>query len=132
MNYPIILKTLSNVMWILALAFSACAGVSAYYAENPLESDAMQVWLCIIAMSAMTSFALYIPSRKAKKKLFRKEAMCLIGLAWILASIVGAFPYIAILDCSIASVLFESTSGITTTGSSVFSDFSNFPPSLMF
>ena len=132
MNYAIILKSLSTVLWIMALAFSVCIGVSMYYAENPLEADAIPSWICAVAMSSMAAFALYVPSRNAPKRLFRKEAMCLIGLAWILASVVGAFPYIAILDCSIASALFESTSGITTTGSSVFSDFSNFPPSLMF
>ena len=132
MNYPIILKTLSNVMWILALAFSTCAGVSAYYASNPLESNAMQVWVCVIAMSALMSFALYIPSRKAKKKLFRKEAMCIIGLAWLITSVVGAIPYILILDCPVASAFFESTSGITTTGASAFGNYSDFPQSLMY
>ena len=132
MNYAIILKTLSAVMWIMALAFSTCAGVSCWYSNNPLEANALESWICVIALTIMTAFALYIPSRKAPKRLFRKEAMCIIGIAWILASVVGAIPYVMILDCSVASALFESTSGITTTGSSVFSSFAKFPPSLMF
>lgn len=132
MNYSIILKTLSTVMWIMAAAFGASAGVSAFFAENPLEANAMPAWICAVAMSAMAAFALYIPSRKAPERLFRKEAMCIIGLAWILASIAGAAPYLMILHCPVSAAFFESTSGITTTGASAFGDYSEFPPSLMF
>ncbi len=132
MNYSIILKILSIVMWIMALAFSASAGVSLLYSNETLEANAISSWICAIAMSAMLAVALYIPSRNAPKKLFRKEAMCVIGLAWILASLVGAMPYLMILNCSLSQAFFESASGITTTGASVFGDFSNFPKSLMF
>ena len=127
MNYSIILKILSIVMWIMALAFSASAGVSLLYSNETLEANAISSWICAIAMSAMLAVALYIPSRNAPKKLFRKEAMCVIGLAWILASLVGAMPYLMILNCSLSQAFFESASGITTTGASVFGDFSNFP-----
>lgn len=132
MNYSVILKTLSSVMWIMALAFSACAGVSAYFGGDALEPNAMSAWICAAAMSGMLAFALYVPSRKAQKKMFRKEAMCIIGLAWIMTSLVGAVPYVMILDCPAASAIFESTSGITTTGASVFSSYADFPKSLMF
>ncbi len=132
MNYPLILKILSIVMWIMALAFSTCAGISIAYSSDALEANAISSWICAIAMSVMLAFALYIPSRKAPKKLFRKEAMCIVGLAWIITSLVGSVPYIMILDCSISEAIFEATSGITTTGASVFGDFSNFPKSLMF
>ncbi len=132
MNYSIILKTLSSVMWIMALAFSACAGVSAIYADNPLEAYAMQCWVCVIALSITAAIALYIPSRNAAKTMFRKEAMCIIGIAWFLTSAVGALPYAIILDVPAATAFFESASGITTTGASIFGDFSIFAPSLMF
>ncbi len=132
MNYPIILKMLSMVMLIMAAAFSACAGVSVFYGESPLEAGALPSWVCAVALSVMTAFALYVPSRNAKREMFRKEAMCIVGIAWILTSLVGALPYAMILNCSAAEAVFESTSGITTTGASVFSDFSQFPRSLMF
>ncbi len=119
-------------MWIMALAFSACAGVSMLFSDESLEASAIPSWICAIAMSAMLALALYIPSRNAQKKLFRKEAMCIVGLAWIIASLVGSAPYAMILDCSLPEAFFESTSGITTTGASVFGDFSAFPKSLMF
>ncbi len=132
MNYSIIFKVLSLLLLVIALAFSACAGVSFMYADSPIESAALETWICLIALSSMFSFALYLPSRNAPKKLFRKEALCIIGLGWILISLVGSIPYILILDCPFADAFFESSSGITTTGASVFGDFSEFPKSLMF
>ena len=132
MNYSIIFKILSMVFAIMAGAFSVCAGVSVLYADNTLEGEAMPSWICVIALSLMLALAFYIPSRNAPTKLFKKEAMCIIGLAWTLASLVGALPYVLILDCPFSEAFFESTSGLTTTGASVFGDFSAFPHSLMF
>ena len=132
MNYSIIFKMLSMVLWVMALAFSACTGVSLLYDASPLESEAMPSWICVIALCVMLAFALYLPSRNAPKKLFKKEAMCVVGLGWIIASAVGSLPYALILGCGFPDAFFESTSGLTTTGSSVFSSFADFPHSLMF
>ena len=132
MNYSIIFKLLSMVLWIMALAFSACAGVSLIYSSSPLESEAMSSWICVIALCVLTAFAFYLPSRNAPKKLFKKEAMCVVGLGWIIASFIGCLPYVLILDCRFSDAFFESASGLTTTGASVFATFDDFPNSLMF
>lgn len=103
MNYSIIFKILSMVFAVMAGAFSVCAGVSVIYADTPLEGEAMPSWICVIALSLMLALAFFIPSRNAPTKLFKKEAMCIIGLAWTLASLVGALPYVLILDCPFAT-----------------------------
>lgn len=132
MNYSIIFKMLSLVLGVMAVAFSICAGVSVIYSQVPIEAEAMPAWICVIAFALLLSFAFYLPSRNAPKKLFKKEAMCVVGLGWILASLVGALPYILILNCPFSDAFFEASSGLTTTGSSVFGDFDLIPPSLMF
>lgn len=133
MNYSLILKILSMVFAIMALAFSLSAGVSVYYySGSPLEGEALPTWISIIALSIMLTFAFFLPSRTASGKLFKKEAMCIVGIGWTLASLLGALPYIMIIDASFSDAFFESASGLTTTGASVFGDFSDFPKSLMF
>nr|WP_234043825.1 TrkH family potassium uptake protein [Cerasicoccus arenae] len=65
--------------------------------------------------------------------MFRKEALATIGLGWILASLLGAIPYYLILpDSTFADGVFESASGFTTTGASVYGDLSIFPRGLLF
>lgn len=120
------------ILWTMAFAFSACAGVSFLYSSSTKENEAMPSWICLIAFAILMAFAFYLPSRNSPKKLFKKEALCVVGLGWIMASLVGSLPYILILDCDFATAFFESTSGITTTGSSVFGSFADFPHSLMF
>lgn len=132
MNYSIIFKMLSMVMWIMAIAFSISAASAFFFGISTLESEAMPSWLCVIALCILLAFALYLPSRNAPKKLFKKEAMCVVGLGWIIASCVGALPYVLILDCDFPRAFFESASGLTTTGASVFGTFEEFPKSLMF
>ena len=132
MNYSIIFKMLSMVLWIMALAFSACAGVSLLYASSATESQALPSWICLIAFCIVTAFAFYLPSRNAPRKLFKKEAMCIVGTGWIIASLVGSLPYILIVECRFPQAFFESASGLTTTGANGFASYADFPNSLMF
>jgi trk system potassium uptake protein TrkH len=66
--------------------------------------------------------------RPADKRLYRKEAMAVVGLSWVLATVLGALPFyfagtylhahapMTFIDC-----LFESQSGFSTTGATVIS-----------
>ena len=59
----------------------------------------------------------------SERPIHRREATLVVGLAWISASILGAIPYVLSGTLpDLASALFESASGFTTTGASVMSD----------
>lgn len=45
-------------------------------------------------ISALVGVILLLAGRKAEGKLFRKEAMAVVGLSWILATILGALPFV--------------------------------------
>jgi len=71
--------------------------------------------------------------RQAQNRIFRREALCAIGVGWLTACVLGAIPYYwGLPDCDLSDAIFESASGISTTGSSVFSNLDEFPPSLLF
>lgn len=132
MNYPIIAKLLSVIISTEALAFLVSFLVGEiFYGESDIESR--EEWLISIGIASIIAVTLAYLGRSAKTKMFRKEALATIGLGWILASIVGAIPYYLILsDTSFADGIFESASGLTTTGASVFGDLNIFPRSLLF
>lgn len=132
MNYSIILKMVSVLLGIMSLAFSACVGVAMFYANTTADAEALPSWICILALTMMLALSFYLPSRNAPKRLFRKEALCVVGVGWIISVLVGTLPYILILQCSFGDGLFESASGLTTTGSSVFGDVEAMPRSLLF
>ncbi len=132
MNYGIIFRILSFILLALAVAFSVCLGTAYWYQEQGRETGAIQGFLFSIFIALAISLTLFLLSGKPDKRFYKKEGMALIGLSWILATIAGALPYIFIVtDCSVSNAIFESASGLTTTGATVFSDFVNFPKSLL-
>lgn len=109
-----------------------CLGVSILYSENAVEAGAYEPWITSFAIAIVTSLIFYLLGRNASSKIFKKEAMCVVGLAWILSSLIGACPYALILNCGFADAFFESVSGVTSTGASVFADVEAFPKSILF
>ncbi|MBO6101763.1 MAG: TrkH family potassium uptake protein, partial [Opitutales bacterium] len=69
---------------------------------------------------------------KAASKMFRKEAVCAVGLAWILAVLAGSAPYLLMGGIDFDDAVFESASGFTSTGATVLSDVEDLPRSLLF
>lgn len=133
MNYTLLLRLLSYIIFVVGFAFVTSASVGLFYWDDPIEQQSVQGLLLSFAISSILALILFLLSRKADFKLFRKEALALIGLSWIVTSILGAIPYYLILkDCGFADALFESASGLTTTGASVFTNYEEFPRSLLF
>ncbi|WOO41764.1 TrkH family potassium uptake protein [Rubellicoccus peritrichatus] len=133
MNYRIIFKLLSVIMSTLAIAFLVSAEVGQIFFPSELETQIQEEWWLSIGIAGLLAVLFRVFGRNASPKIFRKEGLATIGLGWIVASLVGALPYVLILrDCTVGDAIFESTSGLTTTGASVFTNLESFPHSLMF
>ncbi|HWQ76732.1 MAG TPA: TrkH family potassium uptake protein [Syntrophomonas sp.] len=62
-----------------------------------------------------------------------KESLALVSLGWLVASVFGALPFLTTgVLSSFADAWFESMSGFTTTGASVFSDVEACPRAILF
>ncbi|MBE0585386.1 MAG: TrkH family potassium uptake protein [Desulfofustis sp.] len=64
-------------------------------------------------------------------RLTRNEGFLIVVLAWVLTAVMGAIPYV-FFGLHPLDAYFESVSGITTTGATIFIDFSLYPKSLFF
>jgi trk system potassium uptake protein TrkH len=70
-----------------------------------------------------------------QKEFYRREGLAVVGLSWLVAGIIGSFPFLfsgAIPD--VVDAFFESISGFTTTGSTILSadGIDNMAMSIMF
>jgi trk system potassium uptake protein TrkH len=130
-NTTIIYRLLSMVLLALTGGFFACATAGMLLGES-VASDSIQAFLVTIGTALGLAAIFHILGRKGEAKLFRREALCAIGLSWILATLVGALPY-ALTETggSWADAIFESASGLTTTGATAYSNFYEFPKSLL-
>jgi len=67
--------------------------------------------------------------RHSQGHLFRKEAMAVVGLSWVLATVLGGLPYFlsgthraAGVPMNVVDAMFEAQSGFSTTGATVLTD----------
>ncbi len=58
-----------------------------------LETESFWALLASMAICFVVAAVLYGYGRRAKGRLYRKEAMAVVGLSWILATVLGALPY---------------------------------------
>ena len=86
----------------------------------------VSIFICLAVGGLLMWFG-----RHSRGKLFRKEAMAVVGLSWVMATILGALPFALAGVCrdpdgnvpmSVVDALFESQSGFSTTGATVISE----------
>lgn len=129
MNYKLIFYYLGKLLIVLPVLLFLPVLVGLIYGEY---SNVWAFFATIgisLALSAATAFAF----RPREKKLRNKEGLVIVGLSWILISLVGALPFT--LDGCIPNyvdALFETVSGFTTTGGSILSDVESLPRCMLF
>ena len=127
MNLRLVLYYLGFIYWSLAIAFFACMLVGENYSETTSEE-----WWAAIIFTFVLGF---ISNRCGAPKavMYRREALCIIGLGWVVSCLLGALPYMFVNpDLNIIDCIFESTSGLTTTGASILESPGGLEKSLLF
>ena len=133
MNFGIIFRLLGVIVFTLAIAFLICFGVGFVPSPIPGEGEARIKFLLCAVIALILAASLFLLGRNSSHRLFRKEALCVIGLGWLFASAVGALPYVIIEnDVGFVDGFFEAASGLTTTGASIFPDVEIMPRCLLF
>lgn len=127
MNYKMVLSVLGRTLLIEALLLICPMLVGIYYNENTSMAF-------LIPILGLVAIGLPFSLIKIKdKSIYTKEGFVIVALAWIMLSIVGAFPFvISGAIPNYVDALFETVSGFTTTGSSILSNVESLPNSMLF
>ncbi len=80
---------------------------------------------------AVVGVALYLPVRQSRRDLRIRDGFLVVVACWGAVCLAGAVPFVLAIDASIADAVFESTSGITTTGATVFTGLDEMPTSIL-
>ena len=62
--------------------------------NSQFEWDGFQALLASCVICWVLGGLLWYYGRNAERKIYRKEAMAVVGLSWVIATLLGAFPYI--------------------------------------
>jgi trk system potassium uptake protein TrkH len=81
------------------------------------------------SLGSVTALALRLLGREAEPEFFRREGLAVVGLAWVMAGVLGGVPLYASGSLGdFADAFFESISGLTTTGATVYNTAQNPAP----
>lgn len=121
----LIFKYIGKVLIAFSILLLVPIIVSLVYSENILN---FIVPLCV----SLGLGILFNCSNSSKKTLYAKDGFIIVSISWILISLLGALPFWLGLDISFVDALFESVSGFTTTGATIFDDVESLSNSILF
>ena len=128
MNKKLVVRLMGAIMLIEALAMTPSLIISLIYGDG----DAM-AFVKTIALLLLSGFPAWHFARPKEKNLRAREGFVTVALAWVALSAFGALPFVfSGMIPSYIDALFESVSGFTTTGASIFSGFEGAPRGVMF
>ena len=135
MNKPLLCRLLSVVALLIggSMVFSLPWAFPFGGGHWPYERAGFFGLLGATAICVGVGLVLRRLGRDAKGQLFRKEAMAVVGLSWVLATVLGALPFCLSRTCraveedtripmSVVDAMFEAQSGFSTTGATVLTD----------
>jgi trk system potassium uptake protein TrkH len=82
-------------------------------------------------VSALVGGAFVAYSARARVLIYPKQTFVITGLSWIGVSLFGALPFVIYTHIGFADAVFETASGITTTGSTVLVGLDAMPRSVL-
>ncbi len=85
-------------------------------------------------VTLLTGFVLWVPVQRNRRDLRLRDGFVVVVMFWTVLSLFGALPFIfsAAPHLSTTDAIFESISGLTTTGATVITGIDNLPPSMLF
>lgn len=117
MNYKVVLNNIGNILKLEAVLMLLPLLVSLGYKENTYI-----YFLIPMAIALGLGFLLTI-KKPDKKEYYAKEGLIIVGISWILLSVIGCLPFYLSKEIpSFVDSLFEMVSGFTTTGASVLKE----------
>ncbi len=127
MNYKMILKSLGSVLFIEAAFMLPSFVVAIIYGQG--DAKAFLITIIILAITG----AILNSIRPGTSEIYARDGFAIVSLAWLFVSFFGALPFtFSGATNSFMDALFETISGFTTTGSTVFSDIESLPKGILF
>tara|TARA_B100000242_G_scaffold226617_1_gene167013 strand:- start:1258 stop:2670 length:1413 start_codon:yes stop_codon:yes gene_type:complete len=99
------------------------------YQENTLP-----MFFLAFTITMIVGFLSWLPARNMKGEIRIRDGFIITVLFWLVLSIFGALPFALSQETNLSFIdaLFESISGLTTTGATVFTNLEDLPKSILY
>lgn len=120
-----VLYAFSPIILIFGLIMLVPLGVSAWY-----QDAAISAYDDAVAITLVTGAAIWVMTRSKRRELKTHDGFLIVALTWILIPAFATLPLLFYMDTSFTDAYFETMSGLTTTGATVYSGLDKLPPSI--
>ena len=125
------IRPITNVIGILLIILGSlmlsCLGFSLYYGSHDVKS------LLLSGLVTIGFGILLFLYRKGDTTISKREGYLIVASGWIAMVVFGSLPYVfSGITTSLTDALFESASGFTTTGATIFNDLDLIPRGILF
>jgi len=129
MNWSVVQRILGLLLMMFSLTMLPPVLVSLFYRDGS--------WLPFVEGFVLTVSAgliVWFPVRKQQKDLRLRDGFLVVASFWTVLGTFGAAPLFLsdVLDLSLTDAVFESMSGLTTTGATILSGLDALPRSLLY
>ncbi len=129
MHPSIILRILGILVMLFSLTSLPPLGVAIAYGEQEASLFALTFLLTL-----GTGFGCWLPVARAKGDLRTRDGFLVTVLFWVVLGLLGSLPLVLLEDpvISLTDAVFESISGLTTTGATILTGIEYLPKSILF
>ncbi|MCE8020931.1 potassium transporter [Halomonas sp. MCCC 1A11036] len=129
MSLRVILRILGLLLMMFSLTMLPPVLVSLLFGD-----EQWQAFIIAILITVLTGMVIYLPNRNAHKELRIRDGFLIAALFWSVLGLFGSLPFMLTGDAALSptDAVFESFSGLTTTGASVITGIEFLPESVLY
>ena len=127
------LAFVSRVLGLMLMVFSTSMLVPIIFATI-YQENTLPMFFLAFTITMIVGFLSWLPARNMKGEIRIRDGFIITVLFWLVLSTFGALPFALSeeTDLSFIDALFESISGLTTTGATVFTNLEDLPKSILY
>ncbi|MDP1931186.1 MAG: TrkH family potassium uptake protein [Gammaproteobacteria bacterium] len=123
-----------RILGVLLMLFSILANLPSILVSLLYRDGEMSSFLTALLITFLTGFVLWLLTLNSRKELRTRDGFLVVTLFWSVLGTFGALPFFFSLSLplSITDAVFESISGLSTTGATVIVGLDDLPKSILF
>ncbi|WP_183459984.1 TrkH family potassium uptake protein [Microbulbifer rhizosphaerae] len=129
MRIAVIARIFGILLTVFSLTLLPPIGVSLWYDDHTHTS-----FVIAFAITLVTGLFMWLPVHDLKQELRTRDGFVVTSLFWLVLGSFGALPFIVSPQpaLSITDSIFESVSGLTTTGATTITGLDTLPPAILY
>lgn len=129
MRYIVIQKVLGSLLMIFSITMLPPVLVALWFDDHTTSP-----FLSAFALTLFTGAILWLPVKNVRRDLRLRDGFVIVVMFWVVLGLFGALPFVLAesLQISITDSVFESMSGLTTTGATVITGIDGLPASILY